>query len=103
MHDVAPYTRVGRVADRENCVWASAIFERSGLTQAKMKAILTISEGSTILRGLTEICLKHHAKMTNRFEIEGLAVRQVQRHFANVCHVTLDARPSLNHFFFFCK
>ena len=34
-------------------------------------------------------------KMTNRFEIEGLAARQAQRHFANDCHVTSDTRPSL--------
>ena len=33
--------------------------------------------------------------MTNRFEIEGLAARQVQCHFANICHVALDTRPSL--------
>ena len=59
VRDVGPYTRVGRVADRENCAWASAISERSGLTRVKKKAILTISEGSTILRGLTELRLKH--------------------------------------------
>ena len=58
VRDVAPYTRVGRVADHENCVWASAIFERSGLTQVKKKAILTISKGSTILRGFIELRLK---------------------------------------------
>ena len=58
MHDVAPYTRVGRVADRENRTWASVIFKHSGLTQVKKKAILTISEGSTILRGFTELRLK---------------------------------------------
>ena len=34
-------------------------------------------------------------KMTNGFEIEGLVPRQAQRHFANVCHMTLDTRPSL--------
>ena len=49
---------IGRVADHENCMWASAIFEHSGLTQVKM-AIVTISEGSTILRGLTELPLKN--------------------------------------------
>ena len=58
MHDVTPYTRVGRVVDRENCAWASVIFEHSGLTQVKKKAIQTISEGSTILRGFIELCLK---------------------------------------------
>ena len=31
--------------------------------------------------------------MTNRFEIDSLAARQVPRHFANICHETLDARP----------
>ena len=44
--------------DHENCAWASAISEHSCLTQVKKKAIVTISEGSTILRGLTELRLK---------------------------------------------
>ena len=57
MRDVGPYTRVGRVADRENCAWASAFFERSGSIRVKKKAALTISEGSTILKGLPELCL----------------------------------------------
>ena len=46
---LGPYTRVGRVADRENCAWASAIFKHSGSVQ---KATPTISEGSTILAEL---------------------------------------------------
>ena len=58
VRDVGPYTRVGRVVGRENCVWVSAISEHSCLTRVKMKAILTISKGSTILRGLTEQRLK---------------------------------------------
>ena len=33
--DVGPYTRVGRVADRENCAWANTIFECSGLLRVK--------------------------------------------------------------------
>ena len=37
-------------------------------------------------------------KTTNGFEIEGLAARQAWPHFANICHVTLDTRPSC--FFF---
>ena len=45
------------MADRENCAWASAIFERSGSIQVKKKATLTVSKGSTILRGLTELRL----------------------------------------------
>ena len=45
------------MADRENCTWASTIFERSGSIRVKKKAILTISKGSTILRGLTELRL----------------------------------------------
>ena len=57
MHDVGPYTRVGRVADRKNCTWAIAIFERSGSIRVKKKATPTISEGSTILRGLAELRL----------------------------------------------
>ena len=57
MRDVGPYTRVGRVADRENCAWASVIFERSGSIRVKKKATLTISEHNTILRGLAELRL----------------------------------------------
>ena len=57
MRDIGPYTRVGRVADRENCMWASTILEHSGSIAVKKKATLTISEGSTILRGLTELRL----------------------------------------------
>ena len=26
VHDVGPYTRVGRVADRENCAWAGKVY-----------------------------------------------------------------------------
>ena len=57
MRDVGPYARVGRVVDCENCAWASAIFECSGSVRMKKKATLTISEGSTILRGLAELHL----------------------------------------------
>ena len=57
MRDIGPYTRVGRVADRENCAWASVIFERSGSIRVKKKATLTVSEGSTILRGVAELRL----------------------------------------------
>ena len=35
------------------------------------------------------------SKMTNRFEIDGLAVRQVRHRFANIYYMTLDTRPSL--------
>ena len=45
------------MADRKNCACASAIFERSGSIRVKKKATLTISEGSTILRGLAELRL----------------------------------------------
>ena len=45
------------MADHENCTWASVIFERSGSIRVTMKVTLTISEGSTILRGLAEVCL----------------------------------------------
>ena len=57
MRDVGPYTRVGRVADCENCAWASVIFYHSGSIQVKKKATLTISKGSMILRGLAELHL----------------------------------------------
>ena len=93
MHDVGPFTKVERVADRENCTWASAISKHSHLTWVKKKAILTISEGSTILAELKPT-------MTNGFEIEGLVARQAWHHFANVCHMTLDTSPSL---VFSCK
>ena len=46
-----------RVADRENCAWASTIFECSGSMQVKKTATLIVSEGSTILRGLAELHL----------------------------------------------
>ena len=55
VYDVGPYTRVGRVADRENCAWASAIFEHSGSIRVGMKATLIINEGSMIHRGLAEL------------------------------------------------
>ena len=55
--DVGPYTRVGRVADREICAWASAIFKRSGSIRMKKKTTLTISKGSMILRGIKELRL----------------------------------------------
>ena len=42
------------MVDRENCAWAS---ECSGSIRVKKKATLTISEGSTILRGLAELRL----------------------------------------------
>ena len=45
------------MADLENCVWASTIFERCGSIQVKQKATPMFSEGSTILRGLTELRL----------------------------------------------
>ncbi len=52
MRDVGPYTRIGRVANHENCMWASAIFERSGSIQVKKKATLTISEAVQSLEAL---------------------------------------------------
>ena len=64
MRDVGPYTRVGRVADRENCAWASAIFERSGSIRVKKKATLTVSEGSTILSDLAELRLIDRRRQT---------------------------------------
>ena len=57
MHDVGPYTRLGREVDHESCAWASTTFNRSGSIRMKKKATLTISEGSMILRGLTELHL----------------------------------------------
>ena len=71
--DQKGYTRVGRVADRENCAWASAIFERSGSIQVKKKATLTVSEGSTILRGLAELRLIDRRRQTG---LKSNALRQ---------------------------
>ena len=82
------------MADRENCAWASAIFERSGSIRVKKKTTLTVSEGSTILRGLAEIRLIDRRRQTG-LKSTGFAARLAQRHFANICHVTLDPRPSL--------
>ena len=64
MCDVGPYTRVGRVADRENYAWASTIFEHSGSIRVKKKATLTISKGSMILRGLAELRLIDQRRQT---------------------------------------
>ena len=43
------------MANRETCTWVSTSFEHSGSIQVKKKIILIISEGSTSLRGLTEL------------------------------------------------
>ena len=103
MRDVAHilgymYIPVGRVADRENCAWASAIFERSGSIAVRKKATLTISEDSTILIGIAELRLIDQRHQTGLKST--LAARLAQRHFTNICHVTLDPRPSL---VFSCK
>ena len=45
------------MADRENYMWVNTIFECSGSVWVKKKITLTISEGSTILRGLAELRL----------------------------------------------
>ena len=37
--DVGPYTRVGSVADRENCAWARKTFEPSGSMRVRRNAI----------------------------------------------------------------
>ena len=59
MRDVGPYIHsAGRVMDHENYVWVSVIFEWSGLIQVKKMAMLTISKGSMILRGITELLVK---------------------------------------------
>ena len=68
------------------CGRARMIFERSG-----RKATLIVSEDSMILLSLGE----------PRF-IDQCFVRSVAQHyFVNVCHVTLDTRPSLG--FLSCK
>ena len=81
------------MADHENYVWASAIFEYSGSISVKKKATLIISEGSTILRGLAELWLIDQRRQT------GLKLTLCSKAsaipFANICHVTLDPRPSL--------
>ena len=71
MRDIGPYARVGRVADHENCTWASTIFEHSGSVQVKKKATLTISEGSMILRCHARATFDR-PKMPSRFEIDSL-------------------------------
>jgi hypothetical protein len=93
MRDVGPYASVGRVADRENCAWVSTIFMHSGSVWVKKKATLTICEGSTILRGLTELrSIDQQCQVGwNRCFVASLA----QRHFTNVYHVTLDPRLPL--------
>ena len=55
MCDVGPYTRVGRVADCEDCVLVSVIFEHSSSIWAKKKATVIINEGGMILRGITDL------------------------------------------------
>ena len=52
------------MVDRENCTWASAIFERSGSVRVKKKATLTIIEGSMILRGLAGLRLFDQRRKT---------------------------------------
>ena len=89
------HTWIGREADNENCTWANAIFKHSGLIRVKKKAIVSVRVFySTILRGPYRTTFER-PKMTNRFEIDGLAARQERCHFANVYHVTLDTRPTL--------
>ena len=98
MRDVGPYTRVGRVADCENCAWASTIFERSSSIRVKKKAILTISEGSTILRDLAELRLIDQRHQTGlKLMLCGKAsAMPVCQHLSG----DLDPRPSL---IFSCK
>ena len=76
------------MADHENCMWMSAIFERSSSVRV---CYADYKEGRTIsLEVLQSYVLSKN--MPNRFEINAL-----MRHFANhdVCHMTLDTRPSL--------
>ena len=86
MRDVGPYTRVGRVAGRENYAWVSTIFKHSGSILVKKKATLTSSEGSTILRGLAEPCLIDRRRQTG--------LKSTLCSNPSVCHVILDPRPS---------
>ena len=72
MRDIGPYTRVGSMTDRKNCAWVSVIFERCGLIWVRKKATLIISEGSTILRSLAELCF---------VDQRCFAMRLVQCHF----------------------
>ena len=94
MRNVGPYTRVGRVEDRENGAWASTIFKHSGSIQVRSKAALIINEGSMILRGLAELYF-YRPKMPNRFLFFAATLVQHYIIFPNVCHVTLDPRSSL--------
>ena len=52
VRDVGPYTRVGRVADRENCMWASHIFKRSSSTWMEDMVPKPSSKCRKILEGL---------------------------------------------------
>ena len=36
------------MADRENCTWAKAIFERSGSTRVRTMKTMTMTKGSTV-------------------------------------------------------
>ena len=57
------------------------------------EARLTISEGSTILRGLAEPCLIDQRRQTGLKLM--LCGKASATPFCNICHMTLDPRPSL--------
>ena len=91
VRNITPYASVGIrmqacMAGGENCVWARTIFERSG-----RKATLIVNEDSMILLSLGE----------PRYIDQRFAWNVAQHHFVDVCHVTLDTRPSLG--FLSCK
>ena len=55
---IGPYTRVGRVADRENCPQVSYILKRSSSTWVKDLTSNAFGECSAIVWGPTERCFK---------------------------------------------
>ena len=81
VHDVGPHTRVGRVANHENCTWASHIFSLTCVCACVCVCLVTTDKehpGSHIvslneqwsLRGkavgsVTEVVL-HHPKLISR-------------------------------------
>ena len=85
------------MADRENCAWESTIYERSGLIQVRRKATQINNEGRKILRGLVELCFinqRYQVDLKSMFCSEPSAMPFPP----NICHVTLEPRPSLAFF-----
>ena len=93
MRDIGPYTRVGRVADHENCAWASHIFERSSSTWMEDMMPTPSSECSRILEGLKSPCLINWS--SGPIQNQRLLTASLSWRHANICHMTLHPRPPL--------